>query len=56
VLTPADDDDAAARDGLLRRVDGWSAVVLVVTAAIVFLVGVLPGTFVHWAKDATFLL
>jgi NADH-quinone oxidoreductase subunit N len=55
VLTPADDAAAASDDALLRRVDGWSAVVLVVTAAIVLLVGLVPGTFVHWAKDATLL-
>ena len=41
---------------MLRRVDGWSAVVLVVTAAVVLVVGLVPGTFVHWAKDATLLL
>jgi NADH-quinone oxidoreductase subunit N len=56
VLTPADDAAAASTEGMLRRVDGWSAVVLVVTAAIVLVVGLVPGTFVHWAKDATLLL
>jgi NADH-quinone oxidoreductase subunit N len=55
VLTPADDAAAESSDGMLRRIDGWSAVVLVVTAAIVLVVGLVPGTFVHWAKDATLL-
>jgi hypothetical protein len=40
----------------LRRVDGWSAVVLGVTGIVVLLVGLVPGTFVHWARDATFML
>jgi NADH-quinone oxidoreductase subunit N len=40
----------------LRRVDVWSAVVLLACAALVLVVGVIPGAFVHWAKDATFLL
>ena len=55
VVTPADDAAAESSDGMLRRIDGWSGVVLVVTAAIVLVVGLVPGTFVHWAKDATLL-
>jgi len=30
--------------------------VLAVTAAITLVIGILPGTFLHLAKDATFLL
>jgi NADH-quinone oxidoreductase subunit N len=71
VLTPREQAPAAARapasamppiaagDAVqegLRKVDAWSGVVLFVTAAIVLLVGLVPGTFVHWARDATFLL
>ena len=39
-----------------RRVDRWSATALAITAVVVLIVGVAPGTFLHWAKDATFLL
>ena len=53
-LLSAPEDGAAAEPG--RRVDGWSATVLLVTAAIVLIVGFAPGTFLHWARDATFLL
>jgi NADH-quinone oxidoreductase subunit N len=54
-VSPTAASDAMETDGMLRRIDGWSAVVLVVTAAIVLVVGLVPGTFVHWAKDATLL-
>jgi len=54
-VTPTAASDAM-EEGLLRRVDGWSAVVLLVTAVVVLVVGLVPGTFVHWARDATFLL
>jgi len=39
-----------------RRVDAWSAVVLVATGVMVLWIGVLPDTFIQWARDATFLL
>jgi NADH:ubiquinone oxidoreductase subunit 2 (subunit N) len=39
-----------------RRVDAWSAVVLVSTGVMVLWIGVAPDTFVQWARDATFLL
>ena len=54
LLTPRDEPAPAL--AALRRVDLWSAVVLVACAALVLVVGVVPGSFVHWAKDATFLL
>jgi NADH-quinone oxidoreductase subunit N len=37
-------------------VDPGTALVLVSCAAITLLVGILPGTFLHFARDATFLL
>ncbi|MEX2256193.1 MAG: NADH-quinone oxidoreductase subunit N [Acidimicrobiia bacterium] len=55
VLTDPD-GDAAPSEGILRRVDGWSAVVLLVTAVVVLVVGLVPGHFITWARDATFLL
>jgi NADH-quinone oxidoreductase subunit N len=55
VLSPAA-EDTAEPTGLLRRVDVWSGLVLVACVVLVLLVGVVPGTFVHWARDATFLL
>jgi NADH-quinone oxidoreductase subunit N len=57
-LTPVDEDGAGegAAEGMMRRIDGWSAVVLVAAGAVVLVVGLLPGTFVHWARDATFML
>ncbi|HEY6316800.1 MAG TPA: NADH-quinone oxidoreductase subunit N [Acidimicrobiia bacterium] len=54
MLTPGPDSPPAAN--LLRRVDVWSGIVLLACAALVLVVGVVPGAFVHWAKDATFLL
>ena len=54
MLTPGPDGPSPAN--LLRRVDVWSGLVLLTCAALVLVVGIVPGTFVHWAKDATFLL
>jgi NADH-quinone oxidoreductase subunit N len=54
-LTPAS-DETTEPTGLLRRVDLWSGVVLAACVVLVLLVGVVPGVFVHWARDATFLL
>jgi NADH-quinone oxidoreductase subunit N len=55
VLTPPEEGEAVS-EGVLRRIDGWSAVVLAVTGIVVLVVGLMPGTFVHWARDATFML
>ena len=55
-LTPAEDTEVAKPLQALRRVDVWSGIVLVACAALVLVVGVVPGVFVHWARDATFLL
>jgi NADH:ubiquinone oxidoreductase subunit 2 (subunit N) len=55
-MLTARDDSGTAPGGLHRRVDVWSAVVLVACVTLIIVVGVVPGTFVHWARDATFLL
>lgn len=55
-MLTARDDSAPAPGGVLRRVDLWSGVVLVACVILVIVVGLVPGTFVHWARDATFLL
>jgi NADH-quinone oxidoreductase subunit N len=39
-----------------RKVDGWTAVVLATAVAATLFAGVLPGAWLHFAKDATFLL
>jgi NADH-quinone oxidoreductase subunit N len=55
-LTPADDGETYS-EGMLRRIDGWSAIVLAATGGVVLVVGLLPGSFIHWARDAaTFML
>jgi NADH-quinone oxidoreductase subunit N len=54
LLTP--DTEPADIAGTQRPVDVWSAAVLLACAALVLVVGVVPGVFVHWARDATFLL
>ncbi len=59
LVTEPDDDDVGdeAVSGSLelpRRVDGWSAFVLFVTAALVLAVGLVPGSFIHFARDAVF--
>ena len=41
---------------VMRRVDACSAAVLVAAGVMVLLIGVAPDTFIHWARDATFLL
>jgi NADH-quinone oxidoreductase subunit N len=46
-------DEAAA---LSRPVDVWSGLVLFVAAGMTLVIGVLPGTFITFAKGATFLL
>jgi NADH-quinone oxidoreductase subunit N len=51
-------DDAAGVAETLevpRRVDAFSGVVLFVTAVLVLAVGLVPGSFIHFARDATFL-
>ena len=50
----AAEPDAAAAPG--RGIDLASGLVLTATTAIVLLIGVLPGTFVHFAHDATSII
>ncbi|MGQ0805944.1 MAG: hypothetical protein ACT4PI_19075, partial [Actinomycetota bacterium] len=38
------------------EVEPGTGLVLVACAAVTLLIGILPGTFVHFARDATFLL
>ena len=56
VTAPEDDDAVSETLELPRKVDGWSGIVLLVTAAVVLAVGLVPGTFIHFARDATFFL
>jgi NADH-quinone oxidoreductase subunit N len=60
-LFSAPDDAAGAEPAdetaaLSRPVDLWSGLVLFVAAGMTLIVGVLPGTFMTFAKGATFLL
>ncbi len=56
VVTMYTGGEAADAPRPSRRIDPPSAVVLAVTAAITLVIGILPGTFLHLAKDATFLV
>ena len=55
-LVTAPDDETAVVEAysLPRRVDGWTGVVLFAAAAMTLIVGLVPGSFIHWARDATF--
>jgi NADH-quinone oxidoreductase subunit N len=56
VTTPDDDDAVTQTLEPPRRIDAFSGVVLFATAVIVLAVGLLPGSFIHFARDATFFL
>ena len=49
-------EEAAPAARRAPRVDAAAAVVLAVTAAVTLVIGILPGTFLDVAKDATFML
>ncbi|MCJ7673403.1 MAG: NADH-quinone oxidoreductase subunit N [Acidimicrobiia bacterium] len=49
-------EDDASGSVVMRRVDALSAVVLVGAGVMVLLIGIAPDTFIHWARDASFLL
>ena len=49
-------EEAEALAAPRRAVEPGTGLVLVACAAITLLVGILPGTFLHFARDATFLL
>ena len=55
-LLTAPDDEAALETAYSTRrgVDGWTGVVLFGAAALTLVVGLVPGTFIHFARDATF--
>jgi len=53
---PAADAPPEETAALSRPVDLWSGVVLFVTAGMTLVVGILPGTFMTFAKGASFLL
>jgi NADH-quinone oxidoreductase subunit N len=52
VTAPDGDTVVAEASTVPRRVDGWSGLVLFAAAAITLVVGVVPGSFLHWARDA----
>jgi NADH-quinone oxidoreductase subunit N len=56
VTPPGEDGVAAEPVEARRRIDAWSAVVLFATALVVLAVGVVPGSFIHFARDATFFV
>jgi NADH-quinone oxidoreductase subunit N len=54
LVTEPDDDAPAPVLAPARPVDIWTGVVLVAAAGLTVLVGVIPGTFIHFARDAVF--
>jgi NADH-quinone oxidoreductase subunit N len=55
IARPETDEEAAIEAATAApgwRVDAWTGLVLGVTAAMTLLLGVLPGTFVDWARHA----
>jgi NADH-quinone oxidoreductase subunit N len=55
-LVTARDDEPALEAAYAkpRRVDGWTGIVLFGAAALTLVVGLAPGTFIHFARDAVF--
>jgi NADH-quinone oxidoreductase subunit N len=53
---PAADEPAEEKAAQSRPVDLWSGVVIFVCAGMTLVIGILPGTFMAFAKGATFLL
>jgi NADH-quinone oxidoreductase subunit N len=55
LFTKPDAEEAPADEGTEdRKVDGWTGIVLTVAAAAVLFAGILPGTWLTFAKDASF--
>lgn len=56
LVTAPDDESAleAAYSTKPRRVDGWTGIVLFAAAALTLVIGLAPGTFIHFARDAVF--
>jgi NADH-quinone oxidoreductase subunit N len=55
LFSKQEDGDAVAEAGEDRPVDAWTGTVLAVTTAAVLFAGILPGAWLTFAKDATFL-
>ena len=57
-LVSAPDDDTAVEASLAvpRRIDGWTGVVIAAAAVVTLFIGVAPGLFIHFARDAVFFL
>ena len=56
LFTKPESADAPEPTAGSRPVDGWTGVVLAVAVAATLFAGILPGAWLHFAKDATFLL
>jgi NADH-quinone oxidoreductase subunit N len=57
LVTASDDEEAVAESlQVPRRLDGWSGLVLLAAAVVTLVVGLAPGSFIHFARDATFFL
>jgi NADH-quinone oxidoreductase subunit N len=50
------EDGADEPKALHRRADAWITVAIAACGVMVLLTGVVPGTFIDWARDATFML
>ncbi len=54
VTAPEDEGALEAAYAKPRRVDGWTGAVLFAAAALTLVIGLAPGTFIHFARDAVF--
>ena len=54
VTAPDDEDALEGAYAAPRRVDGWTGIVLFAAAALTLVIGLAPGTFIHFARDAVF--
>ena len=54
VTAPEDEGALEAAYAKPRRVDGWTGIVLIAAAALTLVIGLAPGTFIHFARDAVF--
>ena len=54
VTAPEDEGALEVAYATPRRVDGWTGVVLVAAATLTLVIGLAPGTFIHFARDAVF--
>ena len=56
VVFSGDDETGETPQGPRRRIGVAALVVLVATAVMVLLLGILPGAFLHFARDAASLI